>query len=140
MALCVNHPVMARRRRRAIVESYVRVFAPALAFSATQLGLTLAAFFSILLALGISGRGFADVENLAAGLPLLPGLLDKVDPSWGNAAIALVLVEVLAPFLLPVAVAASPPVATALQAKLESWGLDADGLNARIEKVLEDTS
>ena len=53
---------------------------------------------------------------------------------------ALLLVEVSAPVLLPAAALLTPGATTALAAKLEEWGLDADGLNAKIEKVLEDTS
>ena len=127
-------------RRRDIVEKYVRVFAPALAFSAAQLGLTGCVFVVVLIALGVSGRGFNDLASALSGLPLVGDLVEKVDPAWGNAAIALVLVEVSAPFLLPVAAAITPGMSASLQAKLEGWGLDADGLNARIEKVLKDTT
>lgn len=128
------------QRRRDILEKYVQVFAPALAFSAAQLGLTISLFITVLLALNISGRGFNDLSDALSGLPLLGNLLDKVDPSWGNAAIALVIVEVSAPILIPIAVAVTPGIATSLNTQLEAWGLDAEGLNERIKKVLKDTS
>lgn len=127
-------------RRRELVSTYVRVFAPAMAFSATQLGLTLGEFLVLLFGLNVSGRGYADVAGLVSGVPFLRDALTNVDPSWGNAAIALVLVEVSAPVLLPVSAALTPRLSDKLQAQLTEWGLDADGLNARIEKVLEQTS
>jgi hypothetical protein len=46
------------------------------------------------------------------------------------------LSQVLAPLLLPMAAAATPGVAQSLQQKLEESGLDAEGLNARLAKVL----
>jgi len=127
-------------RRRDIVERYVRVFAPALAFSAAQLSLSLGVFAVVLVALSVSGRGYGDVASLLSDLPILGGLLENVDPGLGNAAIALIVVEAAAPLLLPIALALSPGMSASLQAKLEGWGLDADGLNARIEKVLIDTT
>ena len=54
------------------------------------------------------------------------------------------LIELAAPLLLAAALAASPAataaVRAAVEAKLLEWGLDADGLNGRIEKVLDDTT
>ena len=127
-------------KRRGIVSTYVRVFAPAMAFSGTQLGLTLGAFSLFLIVLGVTGLGFDALQEASAGVPLLGEALQKVDPAWGNAAIALVLVEVCAPVLIPLAAALTPKATEALSAKLVEWNLDADGLNARIEKVLQDTS
>ena len=74
-------------------------------------------------------------DALASVLPPLQGLLDKVDDSWGDAAIALLLIELSAPVLLAAALALTPTATEKLQAKLVEWDLDADGLNARIEKV-----
>jgi hypothetical protein len=127
-------------RRRSIVATYVRVFAPAMAFSGTQLALTLGAFAVALVILGVSGVGYTSIAEAADGVPLLGDALAKIDPSWGNAAIALLLVELSAPLLLPIAAALTPGATKACSTKLEEWGLDADGLNARIEKVLEETS
>ena len=149
-------------KRRKIVSSYVTVFAPAVAFSGVQLSLSIGGFLLFLLGLKISGRGYADIVGLAGALPPLQGLLDKIDDSWGararpsgppapthriraapcagDAAIALLLVELSAPVLLAAALALATPATEALQAKLVEWDLDADGLNARIEKVLEATT
>lgn len=122
-------------RRRQIVTTYVAVFAPAVSFSGVQLSLSLGGFLIFLLGLKITGRGYADIVSLASVLPPLQGLLDKVDDSWGDAAIALLLIELSAPVLLAAALALTPTATEKLQAKLVEWDLDADGLNARIEKV-----
>lgn len=50
-------------RRRTLVESYVRVFAPALAFSFAQVGISTFAFLSVLFSLNVSGRGFKDITG-----------------------------------------------------------------------------
>ena len=127
-------------RRRQIVTTYVEVFAPAVAFSGIQLALSLSGFLFFLLGLKVSGRGYADLVGLASVLPPLQGLLDQLDDSWGDAAVALLLIELAAPLLLAAALAASPAATAAVEAKLLEWGLDADGLNGRIEKVLDDTT
>jgi len=125
-------------RRRDLVETYVRVFAPALSFSFAQLSLSLSVFLLTLLSLNLSGRGYADIADLVAGFPVVPDLLAKVDPGWGNVAIALVIIEVLSPLLLPVAAAATPSLSAALQRKLEELGFDAEGLDAQLAKVTGD--
>ena len=130
-------PEVRTERRRAIVETYVRVFAPALAFSGVQLTIGLSAFATALLALSISGRGYADIARLGADIPLIGGALAQVGPGWGNAAIALLLVEVAAPVLLPLAAIATPKATEALSNKLTESGFDADGINRRLEAVLD---
>ena len=133
-------PAERAERRRAIVETYVRVFAPALAFSGTQLTITLGAFAAAFAGLGVSGVGYEQLASACRGVPLLGDGLSSIQPGWGNAAIALLLVELSAPLLLPLAAVLTPKATEALQAKLVEWDLDADGLNKRIEKVLADTS
>lgn len=128
-------------RRRDIVTQYVRVFAPAVAFSGVQLGLTFALLALVLLVLSVSGRGYADLAGLLDGVPLIGDAIEKIGPKWGNAAIALAVVEVSAPVLLiPLSLVATPSATTALQARLTAAGLDAEGLNQRIEEVLERTT
>ena len=58
-------------RRRALVSSYVAVFAPAVAFSGVQLSLSIGSFLLALLGLKISGRGYADVVTLSGAFPPL---------------------------------------------------------------------
>ncbi len=127
-------------RRRAIVTSYVRVFAPAVSFSGVQLSLSLGWLAFLFVALSASGLGYDSILSLTEGLPPLHDALGAIDPGWGNLAIALVGVEVSAPVLIPLSAFLTPPATKALQGKLDEWGLDADGLNKRIEKVLRDTS
>ena len=127
-------------RRRAVVSTYVRVFAPAVAFSAVQLGLSLGAFAIILLGLTVSGRGYADVAALCEAVPFLASALEKLDPTLGNSAIALLAVELSAPALIGAALLAAPGATKSLEEQLASRGLDADGLNARIERLLGETA
>lgn len=127
-------------KRRVIVETYVRVFAPALAFSGVSLAVSLSAFTVVLIALGVSGRGYADIAGLATAVPFLGDALQQIDAGWGNAAIALLLVEVAAPVLLPIVALATPAATEALQAKLEAAGFDAEGINARMGKLLGETA
>lgn len=126
-------------RRRAIVDQYVRVFAPALAFSGTQLSLTLGAYALALALVSATGAG-AEVLSAGAGLPLVGEALGKIDPNLGNYALALVPVELAAPLLIPAAALLTPRATTALEGWLQEQGWDAEGLNARIEKVLRDTT
>lgn len=132
-------PEERAERRRELVTTYVRVFAPAVAFSGVQLGVSLGTFGTVLVLLQSSGRGYPDLLNLSQGVPLLDSALGKIDPSLGNGAIALLVVEVLAPLLIGISLAAAPSATQSLQQWLEARDLDADGINARIEKVLDDT-
>ena len=127
-------------RRRELVNTYVRVFAPALAFSGTQLALTFGAILFVYGALSVSGRGYNDALALSESFAPLHDAIEGIGPGYGNGAVGFVIVEALGPLLLPVALALTPPSTAALQKKLNSWGLDADGLNRRIEKVLKETS
>ena len=127
-------------RRRELINTYVRVFAPALAFSGTQVAISLGAFLTVLLGLQLGGRGYADVYRLSGALPPLRSALEQLDPAWGNAAIALLAVELSAPLLIAATLAATPAATANLQAQLTEWNLDAEGLNARIEEVLEKTT
>ncbi len=77
-------------RRRAIVTSYVRVFAPAVSFSGVQLSLSLGWLAFLFVALSASGLGYDSILSLTEGLPPLHDALGAIDPGWGNLAIALV--------------------------------------------------
>ena len=80
-------------RRESLVRSWSRVFSPAVAYTGAQLGVSLAAFVTLRVALAASGRGFADVAVLLGGVPLLGGFLAGIDPGLGDNVIALLLVE-----------------------------------------------
>jgi len=126
-------------RRRQLVTTYVRVFAPAVAFSAVQLSLSFGVLAIILLALQLTNHGYADLEAWTQAIPPLHGAVEKLDPALGNGAIALLAVELLGPAIIAIALLAAPPATQALQQRLKAAGLDADGLNDRIEAVLEAT-
>jgi len=110
-------------RQRELVDQYFRVFVPAVAFSGVQLGLSLAAFGTLLAALNLSHRGYDDVARLAEAFAPLAPLVDAINPTLGNAAIALAGVELLAPLLIAASLAAAPAAAASLKARLEGWGL-----------------
>ena len=98
-------------------------------------------FVLVLLVLNASGLGYAQAVDLLDGVPFIGDALASIDKAWGNAAISLAVVEVInVPVLLPLAAVATPGATEALSAKLTEWGFDADGLNAKIEAVLEKTS
>ena len=69
------------RRRRAVVNSYVAVFAPAVAFSGVQLTLSIGGFLVFLIGLKISGRGYADIVELSGVLPPLQVGRQLLQPS-----------------------------------------------------------
>ena len=69
------------RRRRAVVSSYVAVFAPAVAFSGVQLTLSIGGFLVFLIGLKISGRGYADIVELSGVLPPLQVARQLLQPS-----------------------------------------------------------
>lgn len=56
-------------------------------------------------------------------IPLVASALDKIDTSLGNAAIALLIVELLGPALIAIALAAAPGASASLKVKLNDWGL-----------------
>ena len=61
------------------------MFAPALAFSGTQLSLTLGAYALALALVSATGAG-AEVLSAGAGLPLVGEALGKIDPNLGTTA------------------------------------------------------
>ena len=124
--------------RRELVEKYVAFAAPALAFSLTQLSLALTTFVTILTALTVSGAGYAAIRDAVSGvLPFLTGPLGSIDAGLGNAAISLLLTDVLSPLLIGGALAATPGVTEQIDGSLKNWGLDADGLNGLLDDWFE---
>jgi hypothetical protein len=57
------------------------------------------------------------------GIPFIASALEQVDPSLGNAAIALLIVELLGPALLAIALASAPRASASLKEQLNVWGL-----------------
>ncbi|GAB5369625.1 hypothetical protein AAMO2058_001421400 [Amorphochlora amoebiformis] len=106
-------------------ETLVQTIAvPALSFTSANLLTSTGVFFAILSALKYSGKGFEDIVTLAGGLPLLgdplQNLLQNVDSSLGNVAIALLAVDILAPLTIPIAAGLTPLVGTWYKTRLES--------------------
>jgi hypothetical protein len=63
-------------------------------------------------------------SSLAAqGIPPVASALEQIDPSLGNAAIALLIVELLGPALIAIALAAAPRASASLKEQLNAWGL-----------------
>jgi hypothetical protein len=94
-------------------------------------------FFSLL---SLTGRGLPDVEALFATFPDFiadpaADLLDKVDPALGNAAVAAILVELVSPLLFISQLALKGKIETWLRGKMAGWGLDANGLLKRLERI-----
>mmetsp|Transcript_3007 Transcript_3007/g.4599 ORF Transcript_3007/g.4599 Transcript_3007/m.4599 type:complete len:226 (+) Transcript_3007:254-931(+) len=88
------------------------VAVPTLAFATSNLVISTAIFFSILVSLDKTGRGFSDVQTILGAIPLLgqklQGALTNIDPKIGNGALSLVLVDLVAPLSIPLAVTLSP--------------------------------
>lgn len=57
------------------------------------------------------------------GIPPIASALEQVDPSLGNAAIALLIVELMGPALIAIALAAAPRASASLKDQLNVWGL-----------------
>lgn len=122
-------------KRRFFVKAYVRVFAPAIAFSGVQLVLTTGAFVTYLLGLSISGIGYTSLQELTSTVPFVGDAISKIGPTFGNSAVALLLAELSAPLLIPIGAIFTPKATESLEGKLAEWGLDADGLNKKLEAL-----
>jgi hypothetical protein len=76
----------------------------------------------------------------SAGVPVLSDAVNALDPSLGNAAIALLCAELATPILVPLTALCTPTALAALEGKLSDWNLDAEGLNKRIEAFEKNTA
>ena len=122
------------------VRTYLRVFVPGIGYAATSFAVFGSSFASILLGLLVSGRGYADVLGAVSEIDFLRGLLEKADPAFGNAAIALLGCEVLSPVILAVTLALTPKTMDALQGKLNEWGWGEDDIDKRTAEILNLTT
>jgi len=128
-------PAEAAELRKDLIESYTRFAVPAASFSATSLSLFIATFTVLYTVLSVSGLGYEAVLDLTEDVPLLGGALAAVPDGWGNIGITFIALELFAPFLAAAAVAITPKVAKWLEEQLPGWGLDAEGLNKRMESL-----
>ena len=119
------------------VRTYLRVFVPGVGYAVTSLAVFGSAFSSFALALAISGRGYADILAAVSGVEPLRALLEKADPAWGNAAIALIGCEVVSPAILAVTLALTPKTMGALRTKLDELGWGEDDIDERAADILK---
>lgn len=122
------------------VRTYLRVFVPGIGYAVTSFTVFGSSFAFVLLALSISGRGYNDILGAVGGIDLLRGLLEKADPAWGNAAIALLGCELLSPVILGATLALTPSTIEALQAKVDDAGWGEDDIEERTAEILNLTS
>lgn len=123
-----------------IIEMYVEFAVPAVSLALGTFVAFPGAFAVFFTALAVTGRGLPDVQALFASAPDFiadpaANLLDKVDPTLGNAAVAAILVELVSPLLFVSQLALKGKIEPWLRGKLEDWGLDAKGLLARLERI-----
>mmetsp|Transcript_15955 Transcript_15955/g.37027 ORF Transcript_15955/g.37027 Transcript_15955/m.37027 type:complete len:212 (-) Transcript_15955:280-915(-) len=124
-------------RAQEFAQTYVNVLVPSFAYTGTQFSVFASAWLFSLAGLWASGKGYVDVVAAVGGFSPLRDLLSKVDESWGNAAIALLIVEILSPLLIAASLAATPRVVEALEAKLDEWDLSEKGVSRRVSNFLK---
>eukprot|EP00984_Skeletonema_dohrnii_P005167 scaffold1815_cov147-Skeletonema_dohrnii-CCMP3373.AAC.19 len=103
------------QKTQEFVRTYLRVFVPGLSYAVTSLG------------------AVSSVEPLR-------NLLEKADPSWGNAAIALIGCEALGPVILAITLALTPKTMDALQTKLAESGWGEENIEELAAEILNLTS
>ena len=125
-------------KTKEFVKTYITVFVPGMGYAATSLAVYASIFFTVLLALGISGRGYTDLLSAISGIGPLHDLLEKVavDPAWGNAAIALLGCELLSPVILAVTLLLTPTTMAVLRNQLDVWGWGEDDVDKRVGEIL----
>lgn len=122
------------------VRTYLAVFIPGLSYAATGLAVNAASFAFFEVMLFISGRGYTDVLAAVSDIGPLRDLLEKADPAWGNAAIALAACELLSPATIFVTLALTPKTMDALRTNLDGWGWGEEDINKRVSEILSITS
>mmetsp|Transcript_4074 Transcript_4074/g.5947 ORF Transcript_4074/g.5947 Transcript_4074/m.5947 type:complete len:165 (+) Transcript_4074:325-819(+) len=128
------------KKTQEFVRTYLRVFVPGLSYAVTSLGVFASFFFSLLITMSISGRGYSDILGAVSSVEPLRNLLEKADPSWGNAAIALIGCEALGPVILAITLALTPKTMDALQTKLAESGWGEENIEERAAEILNLTS
>jgi hypothetical protein len=123
-------------KTREFVTSYVGVVVPGLGYVATSIAVYVSSFAFIGVLLALSGRGYNDILAAADGIGPLRDLLEKADPTWGNAAIVLVALEVLSPAIIGVTLALTPKMMDALRTNLDGWGWGEEGIADRVAEIM----
>ena len=130
-----KEPTERQRLRRELVDLYTEFTVPALSLAIGTLISFPGAFAFFYISLQISGRGLPDIQNLVASFPPAADALSKLDPALGNIAVAAVAVELVSPLLILFAAALKGQIETALRARLESLGLDAESVARKIDEI-----
>lgn len=123
-------------KTREFVRSYVGVVVPGLGYVATSVAVYASSFAFVGVALALSGRGYTDILTAVSGFEPLRDLLEKADPTWGNTAIALVILELLSPAIIAVTLALTPKTMDSLRTNLDGWGWGEEGINERVSEML----
>lgn len=123
-------------KTREFARTYVGVVVPGLGYASTSLAVYVTTFATIGVGLALSGRGYNDIIAASSGFEPLRALLEKADPTWGNVAIALVLLEVLSPVILALTLALTPKTMDALRTNLDEWGWGEEGIDERVAEML----
>jgi hypothetical protein len=123
-------------KTQVFVRTYLAVFIPSLGYAATGLAVFAASFAFFEVVLSISGRGYTDVLAAVSNIGPLRDLLEKADPAWGNAAIALAACELLSPVTTAVTLALTPKTMDTLRTNLDGWGWGEEDINKRVSEML----
>lgn len=121
------------------VRTYLAVFIPGIGYAATSFATLAASFTFFSLALAISGRGYTDILAAVSEIGPLRELLEKADPAWGNAAIALIGCELASPAILALTLALTPKTMDALRTNLDEWGWGEEDIDKRVADILGST-
>ena len=117
------------------VRTYIKVVVPGIGYAATSIAVYASSFLFLELVLVVSGRGYADITAAVSGIGLLRDLLEKVDPTWGNTAIALLGCEALAPVILAATLALTPKTMNIVRHQMEEWGWGEEDIDQRVSEI-----
>jgi hypothetical protein len=124
-------------KTREFVTTYVKVFVPGMGYVATSLAVYISSFAAVSIPLAVSGHGYEDLLALTSAYePLRNFLAEKLDPTWGNLAITLVILEILSPAILAATLALSPKTTDVLRSNLDGWGWGEEGIDVRVSEIL----
>jgi hypothetical protein len=117
------------------VRTYIKVVVPGIGYAATSIAVYASSFLFLELVLAVSGRGYTDITAAVSGIGFLRDLLEQVDPSWGNTAIALLGCEALAPVILAATLALTPKTMEIVRNQMEEWGWGEDDIDQRVSEI-----
>jgi hypothetical protein len=119
-----------------LVRTYLAVFIPGFSYTTAGLAVYAVTFAFFEVVLSASGRGYTDVLAAVSDIGPLRDLLEKADPAWGNAAIALAACELISPITIVVTLALTPKTMDVLRTNLDEWGWGEEDINKRVSELL----